>query len=134
MTDQLYYYEGTVVRVVDGDTIDVDIDLGFGIVLKKKRLRFLGIDTPEKRTRNLAEKKLGLQATARVQELCGEKVRFISQELDKYGRVLATPFAVDENGITGVNICDTLIEEGLAVPYFGGKKTKGWGEGRLLCF
>ena len=122
MTDQLYYYEGTVVRVVDGDTIDVDIDLGFGIVLKKKRLRFLGIDTPEKRTRNLAEK------TARVQELCGEKVRFISQELDKYGRVLATPFAVDENGITGVNICDTLIEEGLAVPYFGGKKTKVWGE------
>ena len=128
MTDQLYYYEGTVVRVVDGDTIDVDIDLGFGIVLKKKRLRFLGIDTPEKRTRNLAEKKLGLQATARVQELCGEKVRFISQELDKYGRVLATPFAVDENGVTGVNICDTLIEEGLAVPYFGGKKTKVWGE------
>jgi micrococcal nuclease len=128
MTDKLYYYEGTVVRVVDGDTIDVDVDLGFGIVLKKKRLRFLGIDTPEKRTRNLAEKKLGLQATARVQDLCGEKVRFVSEELDKYGRVLATPFAVDENGITGVNICDTLIEEGLAVPYFGGKKTKVWGE------
>jgi micrococcal nuclease len=128
MTDKLYYYEGTVVRVVDGDTIDVDVDLGFGIVLKKKRLRFLGIDTPEKRTRNLAEKKLGLQATARVEDLCGEKVRFVSEELDKYGRVLATPFAVDENGITGVNICDTLIEEGLAVPYFGGKKTKVWGE------
>ena len=128
MTDELYYYEGRVVRVVVGDTIDVDIDLGFGIVLKKKRRRFLGIDTPEKRTRNLAEKNLGLQATARVQELCGEKVRFISQELDKYGRVLATPFAVDENGITGVNICDTLIEEGLAVPYFGGKKPKVWGE------
>jgi micrococcal nuclease len=69
MTDKLYYYEGTVVRVVDGDTIDVDVDLGFGIVLKKKRLRFLGIDTPEKRTRNLAEKKLGLQATARVEDL-----------------------------------------------------------------
>ena len=128
MTDQLYYYEGTVVRVVDGDTIDVDIDLGFGIVLKKKRLRFLGIDTPEKRTRNLAEKALGLKATARVEELCGEKVRFVSQELDKYGRVLATPFAIDENGIAGVNICDTLIKEGLAVPYFGGKKTKVWGE------
>jgi len=127
MTDQLYYYEGTVVRVVDGDTIDVDIDLGFGIVLKKKRLRFLGIDTPEKRTRNLAEKALGLKATARVEELCGEKVRFVSQELDKYGRVLATPFAIDENGIAGVNICDTLIKEGLAVPYFGGKKTKVWG-------
>jgi micrococcal nuclease len=128
MTDQLYYYEGTVVRVVDGDTIDVDIDLGFGIVLKKKRLRFLGIDTPEKRTRNLAEKALGLKATARVQDLCGEKVRFVSEELDKYGRVLATPFAVDENGVTGVNICETLIEEGLAVPYFGGTKTKVWGE------
>jgi micrococcal nuclease len=128
MTDKLYYYEGTVVRVVDGDTIDVDVDLGFGIVLKKKRLRFLGIDTPEKRTRNLAEKKLGLQATARVEDLCGEKVRFVSEELDKYGRVLATPFAVDDNGVTGVNICDTLIEEGLAVPYFGGKKTKVWGE------
>ena len=68
-----------------------------------------------------------MKATARVQELCGDKIRFISQELDKYGRVLATPFAIDDNGITGVNICDTLIEEGLAVPYFGGKKTKVWG-------
>jgi|TARA_R110000796_G_scaffold14713_1_gene47908 endonuclease YncB( thermonuclease family) len=128
MSNPLYYYEGTVVRVVDGDTIDVDVDLGFGIVLKKKRLRFLGIDTPEKRTRNLAEKKLGLQATARVEELCGEKVRFVSEELDKYGRVLAAPYTVDDKGITGVNICETLIEEGLAVPYFGGTKTKVWGE------
>ena len=55
----MYEYKCTLLRVVDGDTIDVDIDLGFKVWLRKERVRMVGIDTPESRTRNLAEKKLG---------------------------------------------------------------------------
>ncbi len=60
-----YTYKGVVTRVVDGDTVDVDVDLGFDVWLKKQRVRLAGIDTPESRTRNLAEKALGLAAKAR---------------------------------------------------------------------
>ena len=58
----MYEYSCKVVKIVDGDTIDVDIDLGFGVWLKKQRIRLFGIDTPESRTRDLEEKKYGLAA------------------------------------------------------------------------
>ena len=58
----MYEYRCTVVKIVDGDTVDVDIDLGFGVWLKKERIRMFGIDTPESRTRDLEEKKYGLAA------------------------------------------------------------------------
>ena len=64
-----YLYKCVVTRVVDGDTVDVDVDLGFDVWLKKQRVRLAGIDTPESRTRNLAEKALGLAAKQRLQEL-----------------------------------------------------------------
>ena len=80
-----YYYNCTLVRVIDGDTIDVDIDLGFNIILAKRRIRLMGIDTPESRTRNLEEKTLGLKAKDRLKELCGEKLQLLSQGTDKYG-------------------------------------------------
>ena len=118
-----YYYNCNLVKVVDGDTIDVDIDLGFNVVLSNRRVRLLGIDTPESRTRDLAEKKLGLEAKDRLIELCGEKLQLLSEGTDKYGRVLGVPHTVD-----GKNICDLLVQEGHAVPYFGGKKTKVWGD------
>jgi micrococcal nuclease len=124
----LYYYEGEIVRVVDGDTVIVNCDLGFGLWKKNLKLRFSGIDTPEKRTRNLKEKELGLKATARVKELCANKIRFISHFLDKYGRSLAIPYVINEDGTTGESICEILINEGHAVKYFGGTKTKVWGE------
>ena len=64
-----YRYKATLLRVVDGDTIDIDVDLGFGVWLRKQRVRLMGIDTPESRTRNLAEKELGLASKARLEEL-----------------------------------------------------------------
>ena len=122
-----YYYNCTLVRVIDGDTIDVDIDLGFSVTLTKQRVRLAGIDTPESRTRNLAEKALGLKAKARTKELL-EKVssksgyfRIKSYGLGKYGRVLADVFIMDKDGKQW-NINETLISEGHAYVYDGGKK------------
>ena len=67
----MYEYRCKVLRVVDGDTVDVDIDLGFGIVLKDERVRIMGIDTPESRTRDKVEKLFGLASKARLKELIG---------------------------------------------------------------
>ena len=64
-----FVYNCNLVKVVDGDTIDVDVDLGFDCWLRNKRVRLMGIDTPESRTRNLAEKALGLKAKERLIEL-----------------------------------------------------------------
>ena len=70
----MYQYKAVLVRVIDGDTIDVDIDLGFDVWLKKQRVRLAGIDAPESRTRNKAEKVLGLAAKARLTELCSAEM------------------------------------------------------------
>lgn len=115
-----YTYKCVVTRVVDGDTVDVDVDLGFDVWLKKQRVRLAGIDTPESRTRNLAEKALGLAAKARLVELCSGTVTLESHGKGKYGRILGKLYA------DGTDICDTLISEGHAVEYWGGKKTKIW--------
>tara|TARA_R110000787_G_scaffold50489_3_gene120277 strand:- start:934 stop:1296 length:363 start_codon:yes stop_codon:yes gene_type:complete len=117
-----HYYNCTLVRVIDGDTIDVDIDLGFNVWIRKSRVRLVGIDTPESRTRNLVEKKLGLAAKERLKELCGETLRVESHGKGKYGRVLGIPFTMDNK-----NICDILVKENHAVEYWGGKKIKVWG-------
>ena len=118
----MYEYKCKMVRVVDGDTVDVDIDLGFGVWMRKQRIRMYGIDTPESRTRNLKEKALGLKAKARLIELCGEKLMLKSQGTDKYGRILGVPYTMD-----GLDMCNQLVEEGHAVQYFGGKKSYVWG-------
>jgi micrococcal nuclease len=115
-----FLYKCTVTRVVDGDTVDVDVDLGFDVWLKKQRVRLAGIDTPESRTRNLEEKKLGLAAKERLKELCAGEIKLESQGKGKYGRILGRLFADD------VDICATLISEGHAVEYWGGKKIKVW--------
>jgi micrococcal nuclease len=117
-----FVYNCNLVKVVDGDTIDVDVDLGFSCWLRNKRVRLMGIDTPESRTRNLKEKALGLKAKERLIELCGEKLMLKSQGTDKYGRILGVPYTMD-----GLDMCNQLVEEGHAVPYFGGKKSYVWG-------
>ena len=121
-----YIYRAKLDRVVDGDTIDALIDVGFDIWFKK-RIRFKGVDTWESRTRNLEEKALGLKAKARTKELL-EKVssksgyfRIKSYGLGKYGRVLADVFIMDKEGKQW-NINETLISEGHAYVYDGGKK------------
>lgn len=118
-----FVYNAILERVVDGDTIDVTLDLGFNVKLHKQRCRLAGIDTPESRTRDLAEKKLGKAATARLKEIIGEKLLIESHGKGKYGRILATPYTED-----GKNICELLIKEGHAVEYWGGTKTKVWGD------
>ena len=121
-----YIYRAKLDRVVDGDTVDALIDVGFDIWFKK-RIRFKGVDTWESRTRNLEEKAVGLKAKARTKELL-EKVssksgyfRIKSYGLGKYGRVLADVFIMDKDGKQW-NVNETLITEGHAYVYDGGKK------------
>ena len=118
----MFDYNCKVTRVVDGDTIDVNIDLGFS-VWHKARVRMLGIDTPESRTRRLDEKALGLASKARLKEMLKDKkVRIeCAKEKGKFGRVLAIVWAMDKEG-NDVNCNDQLCVEGHARPYFGGKK------------
>ena len=119
----MYEYRSKILKVIDGDTVDVDIDLGFGVWMHKERVRLFGIDTPESRTRDLAEKKLGLEAKARLTELCGERLKIKSLGRGKFGRILAIPYTNDNE-----DICQILIQEGHAVEYWGGKKTRVWGD------
>ena len=121
-----YIYRGKLERVVDGDTIDALIDVGFDIWIKK-RIRYSGIDTWESRTRDLAEKAKGLEAKARNKELLMEVssksgyFRLKSYGVGKYGRVLGEIFIEDKDGKL-YNINETLISEGHAYIYDGGKK------------
>tara|TARA_B100000212_G_scaffold340955_1_gene322824 strand:- start:519 stop:980 length:462 start_codon:yes stop_codon:yes gene_type:complete len=115
-------------RVLDGDTIDVTIDLGFDLY-KKERVRVAGVDTPEKRTRDLEEKALGKDATEWLKAklegaLCGDDELSIRTELvggvGKYGRLLGWLYVGDGN----VSLNEQMIEEGYAWAYDGGTKQK----------
>ena len=121
-----YIYRATLERVVDGDTVDALIDLGFDTWVKK-RIRYKGIDTWESRTKDLDEKKLGLAAKDRNKELL-ESIsskpgyfRLRRHGVGKYGRVLGELFIKDNEGVE-YNINQTLIDEGHAYEYEGGKK------------
>ena len=134
-------YQAELIKVVDGDTIDCYIDLGFNIKIKK-RVRYMGIDTWESRTRDLAEKEKGLAAKARNKELLESGVfKLKSFGTGKFGRVLGEVFVspdyvgehiiecinsvdndIDLSIDGGVSVNDILIEEGHAYDYDGGKK------------
>ena len=120
----MYEYRCKVLKVIDGDTVDIDIDLGFGTWIHNERVRIMGIDTPESRTSNDIEKKFGLAAKSRLQELLGETAILKTQVSKKgedmkgkFGRILGN-FATED----GRNCADILCEEGHAVTYFGGAK------------
>ena len=117
-----FIYNCIVDRVVDGDTVDVDIDLGFGVWMKKQRIRLMGVDTPEKRTRDPLEKQFGLLASSIVEGFCpvGSKI-LVETELDgkgKFGRILGILW-VDNNTL---NLNQFLIDERYAVAYEGQSK------------
>ena len=116
--NNMYTYKAKLDRVIDGDTIDANINLGFDITIHK-RIRLTGIDTPESRTRDLEEKARGLAAKDFVVKMLkNHNNQFIlhSQGVGKYGRCLGEIFLGDEN------LNDLLITEGHAVEYDGGKR------------
>ena len=118
---ELFQYEAEVIRVVDGDTIDAKISLGFDVYVKK-RIRFQGFNAPESRTRDLEEKKRGLAAKDRVIEILeenGNKFILKSHGVGKYGRCLGEIF-VETLGDDSLQ--KTLINEGHGVEYNGGKR------------
>ena len=117
-------------KVLDGDTIDVTIDLGFDLY-KKERVRIAGVDTPEKRTRNLEEKALGIDATNWLKDklevaVAGDDDLIIRTELDggvgKYGRLLGWLYIGDSN----LSLNEQMITEGYAWSYDGGTKQKNF--------
>ena len=122
----MYEYKIKLDRVVDGDTVDAYIDLGFDVSVKK-RIRFMGINTPESRTRDLEEKARGLAAKERVQELLEgcENIKLTSHGVGKYGRCLGELFidvVDDREKLTMESVNQLLIKEGHAKEYFGGKR------------
>ena len=136
----MYEYYCKIVKVIDGDTVDVDIDLGFGVWLKKERVRVNGIDTPESRTRDKEEKKFGLISKNRVKQLLPVgSTQILKTESDrngedkkgKFGRILGDfvfnkPVSNDDKipilEIEGVRLSDVLIDENMAVKYHGQSK------------
>jgi len=118
----MYQYRATITRVVDGDTVDCDIDLGFSMVLTKQRIRLYGIDSPESRTRDKEEKKYGLLSKAFLQDSINNSgVSLIIQTYKdgrgKFGRILGQLIDSDGNCIN-----DIMCEMGYAAPYFGKSK------------
>lgn len=117
-------YDIKVIKVVDGDTVDVDIDLGFGVTLTDERVRIMGIDTPESRTSDRVEKLFGKASSKRLSELLEHGAKLITTEdksgedmKGKFGRILGDFRAADGRLVTEI-----LIAEGHCVPYFGGSK------------
>ena len=122
-------YKCKLKKVIDGDTVRLEtIDLGFSVQLHNKSVRLNAIDTPESRINikkypeRTKEKELGLLAKQKLKEWLVGDITLKSYGTDKYGRVLGDIFC--DKG----NIAELLEKENLAVPYFGGKKTKVWGE------
>jgi micrococcal nuclease len=118
------HYDVVLLKSVDGDTVDVDIDLGFGVWLRNERVRIMGIDTPESRTSDEVEKLFGKAAKARLKELLHDGGVLVTTEeasgedmRGKFGRILG-----DFKTPDGKLVTEVLAEEGHCVPYFGGSK------------
>ena len=127
----MYEYKCKILRVVDGDTVDIDIDLGFGMWMHKERVRVMGIDTPESRTRDKVEKKFGLLSKAFVKDLMpvGSK-QVLKTTIDKsgedkkgkFGRILGDFFIYDNKTDSTVKLTEIMIRDGYAVKYDGKNK------------
>jgi len=122
----MHTYRCTILRVVDGDTVDVDIDLGFGVWNRGERIRVLGIDTPESRTRDKVEKTYGILAKNFVKSyLPVGSVQTLQTEKDstgKFGRILGKFLVYDKKTDREMHLGDIMIREHLAVKYDGQSK------------
>ena len=123
----MYEYKAKLVKIVDGDTVDVDIDLGFGVWLKNERVRIMGIDTPESRTRDKVEKIFGLAAKDRVKELIEKDTilkTFAAKDGEdmkgKFGRILGELWRTSDFADQSIN--EYMCEKHHAVRYFGQSK------------
>ena len=120
----MYEYRCTVVKIIDGDTVDVDIDLGFGVWMKKQRIRMYGIDTPESRTRDLVEKKYGLAAkeflTGMLNDKAGITLKTHKDKEGKFGRILGELWRNTDFADQSIN--EYMIEKHHAVRYMGQSK------------
>ena len=115
----MYEYRCKVLKVIDGDTVDVDIDLGFGMSYKKQRVRMLGIDTPESRTRDLVEKKFGKASKKHLKGILEQGgIELVSHDKGKFGRILGEFFI----GNSEVSVNQQMINDHHAVAYTGGNK------------
>ena len=122
----MYEYRSTLLRIVDGDTVDCDIDLGFGIVLTNQRIRLYGIDTPESRTRDLEEKKCGKLAAKYIEDHIEIASTFtLRSRLDskgKYGRILGELICYIPEFDREMSINKVMVQKHLAVEYHGQSK------------
>ena len=122
----MYEYSCKILRVVDGDTVAVDIDLGFGVWMHKERVRLYGIDTPESRTKDLAEKKYGLIAKEQIKSFMPvgsmQTLVTVKDKAGKFGRILGKFLIHDKKTDARMTINDWMIREHHAVEYFGQSK------------
>ena len=122
----MFEYQCKIVKVIDGDTTDVDIDLGFGVWMKKQRIRFYGVDTPESRTRDKVEKIYGMKAKHFVESyLPKDSMQVLRTKKDgvgKYGRILGEFVVFDGIGDRQTTLNQLLIDTHNAVAYFGQSK------------
>ena len=123
----MYEYRCKILRIVDGDTVDIDIDLGFGVWLHRERVRMMGIDTPESRTKDKVEKKFGIAAKDFIKSYMPiGSHQILKTEIDrsgedakgKFGRILGDFLMGEDNK----RLTELMIEAGHCVPYFGGSK------------
>ena len=124
----MYEYRCKIARVVDGDTVDVDIDLGFGVWMYKQRIRLHGIDTPESRTRDLEEKKYGLIAKEQIKSFMPvgsmQTLVTVKDKVGKFGRILGKFLIYDKSTDAWMTINDWMVREHHAVEYFGQSKAQ----------
>ena len=117
----MYEYRCKIVKVIDGDTVDVDIDLGFGVWMKKERVRMMGIDTPESRTRDLEEKRFGNMAKDFVLEKLpigsDQVLKTFKDDTGKFGRILGDSIIDDD-----ISLVEAMIHNRLGVAYHGQSK------------
>lgn len=126
----MYEYKCVIVSILDGDTVDIDLDLGFGIWLRNERVRFHGIDTPESRTKNKVEKVFGTISKEFVMRMMPigstqilQTVKPGEQSKEKFGRILGKFKIFDEKTQIKLFLNDIMIRDGYAVAYDGDNKS-----------